>query len=141
MSISSNQLKVLIVDDHFAWCSTLRFGLMITFPNIKIVGEASNGQSAIELCELTKPDLVLLDINMPGMDGFETAKALLAKQPDLQIIGVSAEVDLKRIQIAKEVGFSSLLPKDMLMDRLPLTNFHPNNVVSSDNTTLNHGSA
>jgi len=140
MSTSSDQLRVLIVDDHLAWCSTLRFCLMITFPNINIVGEASNGQSAIELCDLTKPDLVLLDINMPGMNGFETAKVLLANHPDLQIIGVSAEVNPKHDQLAKEAGFSSVFPKDMLMDHLPLTNFHPHTVASSDNKTLNLGS-
>lgn len=132
MSTNPNRIRVLIVDDHLAWRSTLRL-CMITLPNITIVGEASNGQAAIELCKETNPDLVLLDINMPGMDGFDTARALIAQQPGLWIVGVSAEVKPQYSQLAKEAGFNSVIPKDMLMDYLPLTNFYPHNIAFNAN--------
>jgi DNA-binding NarL/FixJ family response regulator len=123
MSATMHRFRTLIVDDNLAWRSTLRLCLL-TLSDMEIVGEAANGQNAIELCRELNPDLVLLDINMPGMNGFETARALLAQHPELWIIGVSAETNPEHNRLAKEAGFNSVIPKDMLLDYLP-TNFYP----------------
>ena len=108
----------MIVDDHPAWRTTLRM-YITTLPYLTIVGEAPNGKKAIDLCQQINPDLVLLDIKMPGMDGFETAKALLADQPNLWIIGVSAEDNRDYKELAKKAGVDSVILKDKLMDYFP----------------------
>ncbi|MEI7724177.1 MAG: response regulator transcription factor [Bacteroidota bacterium] len=76
---------IIIVDDHL----TFREGLVsiITMENIAtVIGEASNGTAFIELLSHLKPDLVLMDINMPGMDGMEATQKALELMPNLKII-------------------------------------------------------
>lgn len=113
----SKKLRVLIVDDNLAWRKTLWL-VLANLPQLEVVGEASDGESALTACKLSRPDLVLLDINMPGMDGFETARALLAKDPALWVIGVSAEVNPGFQKRAQEAGFKAVVPKDQLLDYL-----------------------
>jgi len=80
--------KIIIVDDH----TLFRNGLKILLNNLKdyrVVAEASNGKEFLELLETITPDLVLLDIAMPVMDGIEAANLALQKYPDLKIITLS----------------------------------------------------
>ncbi len=113
----SKKLRVLIVDDNLAWRKTLWL-VLTNLPQLEIVGEASDGEAALAACMVSHPDLVLLDINMPGMDGFETAQALLAKAPHLWIIGVSADVKPGFQKRAQDSGFKAVVPKDKLLDYL-----------------------
>lgn len=81
-------LRVLIVDDH----ETLREGvkaLLAEETGVAVVGEATNGREALELADLCHPDVVLLDVAMPVMDGLETAARLRDRHPRLRIIGLS----------------------------------------------------
>jgi DNA-binding NarL/FixJ family response regulator len=113
----NKKLRVLIVDDHLAWRKTLWL-VLANLPQLEVVGDAPDGESALKACLVSRPDLVLLDINMPGMDGFETAQALLAQEPGLWIIGVSAEVNPGFQQRAQDSGFKAVIPKDQLLDYL-----------------------
>lgn len=113
----NKKLRVLIVDDNLAWRKTLWL-VLANLPQLEVVGEASDGEAALAACKMSRPDLVLLDINMPGMDGFETARALLANDPALWVIGVSAEVNLGFQKRAREAGFQAVVPKDQLLDYL-----------------------
>lgn len=82
-------ISVIIVDDH----NIARFGIkrmLADATDIKIVGEAESGEIAIRLVRELKPDVVLMDIQMPGMSGLETAQKLLRVYPTLKIIGLSA---------------------------------------------------
>ncbi|MGD9931075.1 MAG: response regulator [Mangrovibacterium sp.] len=80
--------KIIIVDDHTLFRNGLRI-LLNNLPNFQVVGEAANGQEFIDLLGHTQTDLVLLDIDMPVMDGIEAAKLALQKVPELKIITLS----------------------------------------------------
>ncbi|MFS8579010.1 MAG: response regulator transcription factor, partial [Novibacillus thermophilus] len=78
-------IKVLLVDDH----EMVRMGLaafLSTEKGIEVVGEASNGQEGVELAEKTKPDVILMDLVMEGMDGIEATKEVLKVHPDGKVI-------------------------------------------------------
>ncbi len=81
-------LRVLIVDDHELARAGLR-ALLAAEPGIAIVGEAGDGEQALELCRFERPDLVLLDVCMPGMDGLATARALKLAHPAIQVLIVT----------------------------------------------------
>ena len=83
----SNQepATILLIDDH----PMLRTGvkqLISMAPDITVVGEASNGEQGIELAESLDPDLILLDLNMPGMNGLDAARAVLEQRPECNVV-------------------------------------------------------
>lgn len=89
---------VLIVDDD----SLLREALkaILRSGDYKVVGEASNGEAALALCRKLRPGLVLLDINMPGMDGLEVLQGIKADSPKTKVIMISAEATHERVKDA-----------------------------------------
>jgi two-component system invasion response regulator UvrY len=81
--------RLLIVDDH----EIVRFGIRALFSNdesVEVCGEAENGMEAIRLVTELSPDVVILDLTMPGMNGFETAERILALDPSVRIVFFSA---------------------------------------------------
>lgn len=80
--------KIILVDDHTLFRNGLRI-LLNNLKNYQVIGEAENGKAFIELIENTKADIVLLDIDMPVMDGIEATKLAIQKYPDLKIITLS----------------------------------------------------
>jgi two-component system secretion response regulator SsrB len=121
--LKTKKLRVLIVDDHLTWRKTLWL-VLASLPELEVVGEAVDGETALSVCQVARPDLVLLDINMPGMNGFETARALLSKHPKLWIIGVSAEVNQESQKLAQEAGFRAVVSKANLLDYLTPTSLN-----------------
>jgi len=82
-------ITVLIVDDH----ALVRMGvrrLLESLPDLKVVGEADNGEHALSLVKSHKPDVVLLDIKMPGIDGWEVTRRLKKTNPSIKIIALTA---------------------------------------------------
>ena len=77
--------KIIIVDDHQLFRNGLKF-ILNEIKNIQVVGEASNGQEFLDLLEYGIPDLVLMDINMPVMNGVTATKIALEKYPHLNIL-------------------------------------------------------
>jgi DNA-binding NarL/FixJ family response regulator len=116
--MKTQKLRVLIVDDHLLWRKTLNL-FFSTLPNIKVIGMAADGESAVAVCKKLPPDLVVLDVNMPGMDGFKTARKLLKDNPGLWIIGVTADETAAMKQRAKKAGMRNFVRKDLLLDYLP----------------------
>ena len=109
---TKNQIKLLVVDDH----PTFRMGLVALVesqPDITVVAEAGNGQAAIEQFRLKKPDVVLMDLRMPGLGGVETILALLKDFPAARIIVVTTYDLDEDIHRAIQAGAKSYLLKDM----------------------------
>lgn len=81
----SREITCLIVDDHEVVREGLRLSLSCA-PHIRVVGEASDGAAAVTLTERRRPDVVLMDVRMPGMDGLEATKKLLTAMPDANVL-------------------------------------------------------
>ncbi|MCZ8513648.1 response regulator transcription factor [Paenibacillus filicis] len=103
-------IKVLLVDDH----EMVRIGLaavLSTEDDIEVVGEASGGQEGIRLAQEYKPDVVLMDLVMEGMDGIETTRKLLQLHPDCKVIVLTSFIDDEKIYPVIEAGAFSYLLK------------------------------
>ncbi|MBF0548039.1 MAG: response regulator transcription factor [Candidatus Riflebacteria bacterium] len=111
------EYKILIADDH----RIFREGLKTLFEkqtNFKVVGEASDGLLAVELAAKTSPDLVIMDISMPGLNGIEAAKMILQKKPDIHIIALSMHSDRRFVTEALKSGIRGYLLKDSAFEEL-----------------------
>jgi NarL family two-component system response regulator LiaR len=103
-------IKVLLVDDH----EMVRIGLaavLSTEDGIEVVGEASNGADGIRLAQEYKPDVVLMDLVMEGMDGIETTKQLLKLYPDCKVVVLTSFLDDEKMYPVIEAGAFSYLLK------------------------------
>lgn len=110
-------IRVLLVDDH----DMLRAGVavvMTEFPEFEVVGTAVNGWDAAEKCETLRPDVVLIDILMPDIDGLAVVRIIKHKYPDIKFVVLTSFEDEKLIQTAHEVGVSGYLLKNVGIDEL-----------------------
>ncbi|MEW9669171.1 response regulator [Ammoniphilus sp. 3BR4] len=106
----SKTIKVLLVDDH----EMVRMGLaayLSTEEDIEIVGEASNGQEGVKLAEQTKPDVILMDLVMDGMDGIEATKQIRSVYPEGKVIVLTSFIDDEKVYPVIEAGAFSYLLK------------------------------
>ncbi|TVQ74373.1 MAG: response regulator [Oceanospirillales bacterium] len=101
--------SILIVDDQMPMRSILR--ALLTQAGYKVVAEASHGQKAIELNKQLKPDVICLDITMPGIDGIETLKKLKDDHPDVLVIMITGHSNRTDIEAAIEAGASGYIVK------------------------------
>ena len=110
-------IRVMIVDDH----SMVRTGLA-TFIRVKadleLVGEARDGRQALHLCEQLQPDVILMDLVMPRMDGVTATQAIRQRWPRVQIIALTSFKDQDLVQDALRAGAISYLLKDVSVDEL-----------------------
>ena len=104
-------IRVLLVDDNHIVRMGVAFYLA-TFDNIEVVGEASSGAEAVKLSEQLKPDIVLVDLVMPGMDGVATTRALRQRQPSPIIFLLTSSFERDRIQQALDAGAAGYIPKN-----------------------------
>lgn len=103
-------IKVLLVDDH----EMVRMGLaayLSTEPNIEVVGEASNGEEGVRLAEQFKPDVILMDLVMAGMDGIEATRRIRKAQPESKVIVLTSFIDDEKVYPVIEAGAFSYLLK------------------------------
>lgn len=110
-------IRILIADDHHVVRRGLAFFLR-TQENIEIVGEAQNGQEAVEMAEILKPDLVLMDLAMPVMDGIEATRRIIQKQPTQKIMILTSFSDQNHVIPAIEAGASGYQLKDIEPEEL-----------------------
>ncbi len=103
--------RIIIVDDHQLIVDGMK-ALLAAEPDLQVVGEASNGKEALKLLELVEADLVLLDIDMPVMNGIETAKKLRILYPDLSIIILSMHAEQGLVKNLIEIGADGYLLKN-----------------------------
>ena len=116
--IAENQsIRVLLVDDH----AVVRSGLgafLMAFDDMELVGEAANGAEAIKLCERLDPDVVLMDLVMPVMDGADATKEIRQRFPDIQVLALTSFKEQDLVQGALEAGAIGYLLKNIQADKL-----------------------
>lgn len=102
--------QILIADDHGVLRAGLR-ALLNNEPDLEVVGEAANGEEALRLAGELQPDVVLMDINMPGGDGIETTRHLLAAWPDARVLILTFHEDECLLQAAIRAGAAGYILK------------------------------
>ncbi|MDF1757303.1 MAG: response regulator [Legionellaceae bacterium] len=110
-------IKVLIVDDH----ALVRMGirrLLDDLPDMSVVGEAENGDVALSLVKSLSPDVVLLDMKMPGMDGWEVTRRLTKSSPEVKVIAVTAMCTNTLPSRLLQLGASGYLTKESGVDEM-----------------------
>jgi len=105
-------MRVLIVDDHPVTRDGLRSALSSS-DEVEIVGEATNGLEAVEAVRNLTPDVVFMDVRMPGMNGLEATKAIRAQDPDAKVILFTVEESRASVAEAIRAGVSGYLLKDV----------------------------
>src|SRR5687768_13713972 len=113
----NHRVRVLIVDDHDEIRSSLRH---IIEKKYEVVGEALNGREAIEATELLEVDVVVMDVSMPVMGGFEAARLLLKRWPELRLIFVSQHADPNYVEQAFHLGAHGYILKRLAGSELLL---------------------
>jgi len=111
----TDPIRVLLVDDH----EMVRRGLAVmlqAFDNLQLVGEASNGIEAIQMCAEHHPDVVLMDLVMPTMDGVTATRTIRKNYPKVQIIALTSFNDKVMVQDALKAGAMGYLLKNAVID-------------------------
>jgi DNA-binding NarL/FixJ family response regulator len=108
---SQNEITCLIVDDHEVVREGLRLSLSRS-PHVRVIGEASDGASAVALAERRKPDVVIMDVRMPGMDGLEATKQIVEKDPDSAVLIFTAYSERSLLSRGLESGAKGYILKE-----------------------------
>lgn len=114
---TQNLIQVLIVDDH----AMLRKGLaafLMSYSDLKLVGEAANGEEALVLCDTLRPDIVLMDLMMPVMGGITATRLIRKQYPEIQVIILTSFGEERLIKEVLEAGAISYLFKKIAADDL-----------------------
>ena len=110
-------VKILLADDHRIVRDGLR-SLIEKQSGLKVVGEAADGRAAVKLCAELQPDLVVLDLTMPGLTGLAAARQILAAQPRVKVLVLSMHADRRFVAETLGVGVSGYLLKDNAFEEL-----------------------
>jgi DNA-binding NarL/FixJ family response regulator len=108
-------VRVLIADDHRLFAEALE-AILATDERIEVVGQASDGEEAVELARRLGPDVVLMDVSMPGMDGIEATRRIRALDPSIRVVVVTATCGRERE--AYGAGAAGHVLKDARPDEL-----------------------
>jgi DNA-binding NarL/FixJ family response regulator len=112
-----SEITVLIVDDHEVVREGLRLSLSRT-PHIRVVGEAPDGNAALDLAGRRKPNVVIMDVRMPGMDGLDATKALLEQEPNMSVLIFTAYSERSLLARGLESGAKGYILKEAPHDTL-----------------------
>jgi DNA-binding NarL/FixJ family response regulator len=107
----TSEITALIVDDHEVVREGLRLSLSRA-PHIRVVGEAGDGQAAIDLAERRRPHVVIMDVRMPGMDGLEATKVLSERLPDVSVLIFTAFSERSLLSRGLESGAKGYILKE-----------------------------
>ena len=110
-------IKILLVDDH----GILRSGVELIInqtEDMEIIGQGCDGREGIELARKLKPDIVLMDITMPGLNGIDASKEILRENPDIKVLALSAHCNRRFVNEILKAGVSGYALKDGMADEL-----------------------
>lgn len=110
-------INVFLADDHKFIRDGLR-ALLEKHQAIKVVGEAEDGRTAVRMVRELEPDIVILDVAMPDLNGIEAARQIIAEHPDIKIIALSMHSDRRFVSEMLKAGASAYLSKDYVFDEL-----------------------
>jgi len=111
------KIRVMVVDDHLVVREGL-ITLLQTFPDFKMVGEASSGEEAIRLCAELEPDVVLMDLVMPDVSGVEATRTIRQRYPDSQVLAVTSFKETEMVRGVLEAGAIGYLLKTVSAEEL-----------------------
>ena len=112
-----NPIRVMLVDDH----KVVRSGLsafLLAYDDMVMVGEAGSGEDAVRFCEHTQPDVILMDLVMPDMDGATATHVIREKHPSIQVIALTSFKEQELVQAALQAGAIGYLLKNVSADEL-----------------------
>lgn len=105
------KLRILLADDHVVMRTGLR-ALLERQPNLEVVGESENGRETIDLAASLKPDVVVMDVGMPVLNGIEATKTIVTEHPNIAVVILSMHVDESYVMRALKAGARGYLLKD-----------------------------
>jgi len=117
MKTSSQPIRIMIVDDHLMVRRGLATFLKV-FKEFELAGEAESGEMAVQLCEKFKPDVILMDMIMEGMDGAAATRLIKKQFPNVQVIALTSFKDEIHVKSALHAGAISFLLKDVSANEL-----------------------
>lgn len=104
MNTNANRARVMVVDDDTLMREVLK--ALLRDEGFQVVGEARDGPSALSLVERTRPDIVCLDVNMPGLSGIDVLKSIRQKFPDIRVVMITGDSSMGTVREA--VGFGAM---------------------------------
>jgi DNA-binding NarL/FixJ family response regulator len=110
-------LRVLIADDHRLFAEALE-AILAADDRIEVVGQASDGSEAVELARKLDPDLVLMDVSMPVLDGFEATREIRAENEDTRVLMLTGSNSRADVDRSREAGASGYVTKDRIASEL-----------------------
>jgi DNA-binding NarL/FixJ family response regulator len=130
------KIKVIICDDHQILVQGLK-SLLKESDEVEVIGTANNGQELLETLKLKKPNVVLLDVDMPVMDGYETLKQIKSQYNDIKVISLTIHTDKAIIQRMMDSGASGYLLKNINKSEMSeaIRKVHSGKIYISDEAT------
>jgi NarL family two-component system response regulator LiaR len=113
----SKPIKVLVVDDHPVVRNGLKTMLLV-FDDLELIGEAGTGEAALASCHENTPDVILMDILMPGMDGIQATRAIVEQFPQVKVVILTSFPEDELVQKSLEAGAIGYILKDASVDAL-----------------------
>jgi DNA-binding NarL/FixJ family response regulator len=113
----SRPLRVLIADDHRLFAEALE-AILAGDERIEVVGQASDGREAVELARALDPDVVLMDVSMPVLDGFEATREIRAASDETHVLMLTGSNSRADVDRSREVGASGYVTKDRIASEL-----------------------
>jgi DNA-binding NarL/FixJ family response regulator len=115
--MTGQPIEVVLVEDNDIFREALELMLGVT-PDVRVVAAVADGESALEACSRLRPDVVLLDYRLPGLDGVETTTALRAALPETAVVVLTAAAEHEEIQALYDAGAVACLTKDRGVDEI-----------------------
>ncbi len=115
--MSSRKIRLLLADDHAVLRAGLR-AMLNAEPDMEVIGEAESGQQAVDMARALRPDIVLMDVTMPGLTGIEATRLIKAAQPDVHVLALTMHDDASYLRDILEAGGSGYVLKEAASEEL-----------------------